>query len=180
MKYKGYKKRMPTTTSKRRPPPVTATEITIVKITNPLYLGQLGPRIAEFEKKLSVKGITYESLYTYFAHNIQFGGDLAEFWVVFEGDTPVGFANWLVRGLPHIATVYCDFITVWTKNPDAHKLLLGQYVKFGEQHRAVWYEGDAVNELVFRLFRKRSKEFNVELNPSGIVNFIGRKASENL
>jgi len=149
--------------------------IQVIKITNPVFLGRLGPQIKVFFDKLKIKGMTYESLYTYFANTIQFGGNAAEFWVVFENEDPVGFAHWFVRGLPHISKVYCDFIKKKKKNRDAHLTLLKEFVNFGKRHRAVWYEGDATSEAVFRLFRKRTKELGYEVAPSGYINFIGRK-----
>jgi len=151
-----------------------------LKITNPLYLGHVGPQLKTFSDKLDISGMTYESLYTYFAGTIQFGKGMAEFWVVFEEDKPVGFAHWLVRGLPHISKVYCDFITTWSLSPEPNLILLKEFIKFGERNNAVWLEGDAINESIFRLFRRiATTKCNLDTFKSEHINFTARKRGPN-
>ena len=85
-----------------------------LKITSPLYVGEIAPLILKFYNRVSsggtYKGITYESLYASFAQIVQFGGNTSELWVTFDGDEPVAFATWRVLGLPHIGKTYCDFM----------------------------------------------------------------------
>lgn len=149
-----------------------------LKITNPLWLGQLGPKIESFVKKIKVAGITYESLYAYFVQSIQYGGEMSEFWVVFDNGQPVAFAHWLVRGLPHIGKVYCDFIYSWTKQKEPASLLLDEFINFGKKHRAPIYEGDATSEVTFRVFRKIAHTKGYDLEKSNHVNFVGRKRQD--
>jgi hypothetical protein len=153
-----------------------------LKITNPLWLGQIGPKIDSFVKKINVAGITYESLYSYFAQSIQHGGEMSEFWCVFDEEQrqPVAFAHWLVRGLPHIGKVYCDFVYSWTKQREPASLLIDKFIDFGKKHRSPIYEGDAINEITFRLFRKTAHDKGYGLEKSGHVNFVGRKRNENI
>ncbi len=158
---------------------VKTVEVKAIKITNPLYLGQIALHIKDFNDIVKVNSITYESLYTYFTSIVQFGGNFTEFWVVFEGDKPAGFASWVVRGLPHISTVLCDYVYIWTKNPKVGTVFMEEFIKFGKKHRAVLYEGIAINETLFRLYRKRFKQINVAIEPKEHIFFIGREGNEN-
>lgn len=162
-------------------------EITVQKITNVKYLTILAPHIQKFHNKVKVKGVEYESLVTYFMNTVQHGAsnlvngvarDLFEFWVVFEDRQPIAFAHMLLRGLPHIGKVYMDFIYSWTKNPEAVRALMEAFRKFGLDHRAVYYEGDAINKTVLRLFKKVAGEFNHYVEESDHINFIGWKLPE--
>lgn len=146
-----------------------------LKITNPLWLGSIGPHINDFTKEVPVPGITYESLYSYFANSIQFGRDMAEFWVVIDGEVPVAFAHWFVRGLPAIGKVFCDWVYSWTKDSNVLSLLLDEYEKFGMRHHAVLFEGEAINDVVFRAFRKACNKKGYELTTNSRINFIARK-----
>lgn len=145
------------------------------KITNPLYLGHIGPMIDKFNKKINFAGITYESLYSYFAQNIQFGGDRAEFWIVYEDDKPVGFADWFVRGLPHIGKVCCDFLYSSNRMREPVELLHDEFEKFGLKHRAPLYEAYAINEELFRVHRLAATRKGYDITRLKTVNFIGRK-----
>ena len=145
------------------------------KITNPLYLGQIGPLIDKFNKKIKVVGITYESLYTYFSQNVQFGSDRAEFWVVYEKDKPVGFASWFVRGLPHTGKVCCDFLCSSNRKREPVELLVDEFEKFGLRHRAPLYEAYAINEELFRVHRLAATRKGYEVTRMKTVNFVGRK-----
>lgn len=146
-----------------------------IKITNPLYLGQIGPMIDKFNKKIDIEGVTYESLYTYFSQNIQFGGDRVEFWVVYEGDKSVGFANWSVRGLPYQGRVCCDFLYSSNRMREPVELLVTEFEKFGLKHRAPLYEAFAINEELFRVHRLAATRKGYEITKLKTVNFIGRK-----
>ena len=150
-------------------------EAKALKITNPLYLGQIGPLIDKFNKKINLDGVTYESLYTYFAQNVQFGGDKADFWIVYEDEKQVGFANWFVRGLPHIGKVCCDFLYSSNRMREPVELLHVEFEKFGLKHRAPLYEAYAINEELFRVHRLAATRKGYKVSILKTVNFIGRK-----
>jgi len=150
-------------------------EFKAIKITNPLYLGQIGPMIDKFNKIIKIEGITYESLYSYFAQNIQFGGDKVEFWVVYEGDNPVGFGSWFVRGLPYIGRVCCDFLYSSNRKREPVELLVDEFEKFGLKHRAPLYEAYAISEELFRVHKLAATRKGYEVTRLKTVNFVGRK-----
>ena len=139
----------------------------------------MGPMIDAFNKKIKIPGITYESLYTYFANNIQFGGDKAEFWIVYEGERegekPVGFGSWCVRGLPHIGKVCCDFLYSSNRRREPVELLINEFEKFGLKHRAPIYEAFAISEELFRVHKLAATRKGYEITRMKTVNFLGRK-----
>lgn len=154
---------------------MTKPELRLVRINNPLFLGNIGPEIKAFQEKIAVPGITYEGLYAYFTQSIQFGGDKSEFWVVFEGEKPISFAHCVVRGFPHIGKVYLDFIYNWTNNVKAVPLLLEKYVEFGKKHRALLYEADCVDETIFRLFKREAGKSGFDFIKTGHINCVSKK-----
>lgn len=154
----------------------TATVFKAIKVTNPLYLGQIAGVTQEFSKRINVPSITYETLYTYFCNSVQYGGELAEFWVILnDKDEPTAFAHWAVRGLPHRGVVYCDFIYSWNRMSEPISLLLDKFIDFGIKHNCPLYEGTAINETVFRVFRKAASARDYELIKNEFVDFMGRK-----
>ena len=150
-------------------------EFKALKITNLLYLGQIGPIIDKFNKKINIEGVTYESLYSYFAQNIQFGGDRVEFWVVYGDETPVGFANWSVRGLPYIGRVCCNYLYSSNRMREPVELLVNEFEKFGLKHRAPLYEAYAITEELFRVHKLAATRKGYEVTRLKTVNFVGRK-----
>ena len=150
-------------------------EVKAIKITNPLYLGNIGPMIDKFNKKIQIPGVTYESLYSYFAQNIQLGGDKAEFWVVYEDEKAVGFGNWFLRGLPHIGKVCCDFLYSSNRMREPVELLINEFEKFGLKFKAPIYEAYAINEELFRVHRLAATRKGYEITRLKTVNFLGRK-----
>jgi len=151
------------------------------KITSPLWLGSIGPKIHEYSKFLKEQQITYESLYSYLAMSIQSGRrgdgrpDMSEFWVVFTEGKPRAFAHWVVRPLPHIGKVYMDGIYSWAKTPKVISLLLDEFIEFGKRHRSPIYEADAVNEKVYDIFTKYATEKGYEITRTNSIHGIGRK-----
>ena len=139
-------------------------ELKIGKVTDPVWLGKLGPEIKTFAEKLNLPTITYETLFTYFANTVQFGesaGDKIQFWMVYQDDggfTPVAFAHWFVCGLPHRGVVFADFIYSWNRMREPVVMLLDKFVKFGIENHAPIYKGTAINETVFRVFRKAASK----------------------
>ncbi len=154
-------------------------EFKALKITSPLFLGQMGPLIDKFNKIIKVQGITYESLYTYFAQNIQFGGDRVEFWIVYtgkeEGENPIAFASWFVKGLPYTGMVCCDFLYSSNRMREPVELLHEEFEKFGLKHRAPLYEAYAISEELFRVHKLAATRKGYEITRLKTVNFVGRK-----
>ncbi len=156
----------------------------IQKITEPRWLGILGPKINEYSKFLKEQHITYESLFTYIAMGIQHGRrsdgkpDTSEFWVCFNDGKPRAFAHWFVRPIPHIGKVYMDGIYSWAKTPRVVHLLLDEFLEFGKRHRCTTYEADLINEKVFNLFTKYGDEKGYDIKDTGGIHAIGRKRRE--
>ncbi|MFX0194554.1 MAG: hypothetical protein ACFFCW_00405 [Candidatus Hodarchaeota archaeon] len=151
----------------------------VLKITNPLYVGRIAPLILKFYNRVKetsgmYEGITYETIYAYLARTAQYGGELAEVWVAYDGDTPVGFACWKVMDLPHIGKVYCDCLYNDVRNQKAIKGLYEEFINFGKRHRAPLYQFDALNEKVGEHFVRVADKLGVDFKDSGAKNYIGR------
>jgi hypothetical protein len=146
----------------------------LYKITNPLWLTAIAPRVDEFIKKIDIDGITYDSMMVYLRQCVQFGGTVNEFWVVVD-EEPVAFANFGVRGLPHIGKVMCDYIYSWSKSHEPVMMLMGEFAEFGKRNRCLIYEGDAISEFTFRAFRKAASKLGYELKKRENIQFMGRK-----
>jgi hypothetical protein len=150
-------------------------ELKLTKITNPNWLGVLGPEIKAFADKVNLPTITYETLYTYFLRTIQYGGERAEFWAVMKDEELVAFAHWYVCDLPHRGVVFVDFIYSWNRMREPVSMLLDQFIEFGKKNRAPIYKGTALNEAVFRVFRKAAFKRGYALDKTQLVDFLGRK-----
>ena len=146
----------------------------MIKISNPKWLGILGPQIQTFCDKLNLDTITYETLYTYFVRTVQHGGDNIEFWVVLKDNEPIAFAHWFVNGLPHYGAVSCDYIHSWNRMREPIELLLDKFIEFGKKHHAPIYTGTATNEAVFRVFRKAALKIGYKLEKTPWIDFMGR------
>lgn len=155
--------------------PEVAPELKIAKITNPNWLGVLGPQIKVFADKLNSPTITYETLYTYFLRTIQHQGDVAQFWAVMKGDELLAFAHWFVCDLPHRGVVFADYIHSWNRMREPVVMLLDRFIEFGIEKHAPIYKGTALNETVFRVFRKAASKRGYVLHRTELVDFIGRK-----
>ena len=94
---------------------------------------------------------------------------------MYDNDKPIAFGHWMVRDLPHVGKVYCDFIYSWVKDRRPADLLIDKFIEFGKKHRAVIYEGDAINDPVFRAFQKIASRKGYYLTKSNHINFTGRK-----
>jgi hypothetical protein len=160
-----------------------------VKITNPNWLPIIAPNINVFVDKIKVSGIQYGPLYTYFANTVQNAAkvrittdemgikweDMSEFWVIFEEDDPVGMAHWLVRSIPYVGTVLCDFVYSWNKNPEVFQVLVDEFEKFGIRHRCNIYELFAVNDAVVRLYGKAATKRGYEMVITPFKQLVFRK-----
>ena len=154
------------------------------KITEPRWLGMIGPRINEYVKFLKEQHISYESLFTYLAMSIQGGRreppahDVSEFWVVNNEGKPKAFAHWFVRPVPHIGKVYMDGIYSWAKTPRVVSMLIDEFLEFGKRHRCSIYEADCINEKVFDIIEKYVNEKGYDFKNTGSIHAIGRKRRE--
>lgn len=157
------------------PPEETpAKELKAIRITNPHWLAQMAPFIISFVEKIGIPNLTYESMYTYLAQSIQYGGDQTEFWVIVEDETPVAFAHWVVKGLPFLGTAYGEYVHSWNRKRDPVLMLVEKFIEFGKRHRCVWYAGDTINPTVFRVMRKAFNKKNVKIQDMQFVHFLGR------
>jgi hypothetical protein len=52
---------------------------------------------------------------------------------------------------------------------------LDKFIEFGEKSRCTYYEGSAVSEATFKVFRKRAFQAGYEINKTGKINFLGHK-----
>ena len=152
------------------------------KITEPRWLGMIGPKINEFAKQyLKDLHVGYEALFSYYSMSIQMGRrekgtpDTAEFWVVFNEGKPRAFAHWVVRPLPHVGKVYMDSIYSWAKTPKATSMLLDEFLEFGKRHRCSTIEGEVLNEKVFDVFKKHLDEKGYDFGDVKTIHCIGRK-----
>jgi len=152
-----------------------AKELKILQITNPNWLGVLGPQIKAFSDKISLPTITYETLYTYFLRTVQHQGDIAQFWVVMQEEECLAFAHWFVCDLPHRGVVFCDFIYSWNRMRQPVIMLFDEFVKFGKKKHCPIYKGTAISEPVFRVFRKAASKRGYHLRRTELIDFIGRK-----
>jgi hypothetical protein len=150
-------------------------EFKIIRITNPNWLGVLAPQIKTFSDKLEIPSVTYETLYTYFLRTVQHGGEMAEFHVVFKNEEPIAFGHWFVNDLPHRGMVFCDWIHSWNRMREPVVLLLDKFIAFGKAKHAPIYKGTAINEAVFRVFRKAASKRGYKLEVTSLVDFVGGK-----
>ena len=150
-------------------------EYKIIKITQPEWLGYLAPQIKSFVDKAPTPTITYETLYTYFTRTVQYGGSVAEFHVVLKDKEPLAFAHWFVCDLPHRGVVFCDYVYSWNTLRQPVQMLLDKFIEFGKEKRAPIYKGTAINDRVFRVFRKAASKRGYELDVTPLIDFIGRK-----
>lgn len=161
----------------------TQAEVKLVKVKNPLFVGEIAAQIRDFNDRIKIPTITYETLYSYFCNTVQFGGDRAEFWIAYievienglSKYQPLAFAHWYVKGLPHRGCVYCDFIYSWNRMREPVSKLIDEFLAFGTKNNSPYYEGEAINEAVFRVFRKSAFKKGLELEKTTLTNFIGRR-----
>lgn len=135
-----------------------------VKINNPVWIGKLGDSIHKYVKRVSPVGVTHETLYTYFAKLAQFGGDLAEFWVVLDEEKgPQGFAAWFVMDLPHIGTAMFDHFFSWGQPKTVSSMLLTEFVAFMKRKNCVYLKAIPRNDAMIRYIEKKAADFGFEI-----------------
>ena len=150
-------------------------EIKLLKITNPMWMQALAPRVVSYCEKINSPNLTYESMMTYLTHVVQFGGDMSEFWVAFKDDAPVGFCLWCTMGMPYIGTVHCDQLHIWDKDPEISREFLKQLLKYAESKRAPFIHGLMVNSKVADHFTEMGPELGIQPIISERVELYGRR-----
>jgi hypothetical protein len=145
-----------------------------IKITNPLWLPMLSPRIKDLADRLKSPAIRYEGLFTYFQQAVQFGSQVREFVTVFSGDSPIGFAHWYVAPLPHVGMVICDFTHMWASHKTAANTIMEEYKKFGQRNNCPFYKFQALDERRFRFFDALCKKHGIDLTLQDYVCGLGR------
>ena len=153
-------------------------EIKIIKITSPAWVGYLAEPIRQFVERISIPSIRYETLYTHFVNVVQYGGAANELWVAhYENDyKPIAFANWYVKGLPHVGAAEIGFIHSWQRAKIPVGLLIDQFLVFAYENRCTVYTGDIVNESVWKVFEKAATDRGIHLTRTEQINFYGKKA----
>ena len=149
-----------------------------IQITNPHYLGVIGPFIKSFLDKVEIPGVTYESLYAFLSNVIQSGHllaqqgmrDTSEFWIVLEDGKPIAFACWNLCSYPSIGTVYCPFCYSWQTKKIPTRMLGKEFIRFGQEMRAKYYKFDATNERVYEVFKSTLEELGLDVNRTTTVN----------
>jgi len=145
-----------------------------IKIDNGLYVQKLREPIKKFCRIVNIGGFLPENFAAYLSKVCQFGGDVSEFWVVFEDNAyqkPIAFATWNILGEPHTCSVYCQAIHAWSGDTtQACELLLKEFVKFGDKHNATFWSCDVVGEARERLFSKRAKGLGFKYLSSNVIN----------
>ena len=151
-----------------------------VKVTDPRWIGIIGPEIKAYVKKIGASNVTYEGMFVYFQRAVQFGGDKTELWVVMnDEEKPVAFAHWFVRDVPCNGTVYFDQLYSWTRAIEPVDILINEFVKFAERSRATIFEFDLVNEKVASVIESRCAKNGIFCQRTGRVNCQGWKLPGN-
>lgn len=147
-----------------------------VKITNAEWLPTIGEQVNDFCKKIKLPGLHGPNLFAHIAFDIvQRGGDLAEFYVVFDNDTPIAFSEWMIMALPNVAKAYMPFLHAWQKERECFGLLLNEFIKFGERNRAVWFSYDPVNKKLHNILKMQLEKSGHELIDTNIIHSISRR-----
>ena len=146
-----------------------------IKITNPVWLGEIAPKINDYADKLKIHGLDYTSMYSYFRNVVQLGGEMAQFWVVMDNGKPVAFANWSVRPLPYMASASLENIYKWVKNSEPVELLMKEYLNFALGKRCVNYYARCNNKYIAKLLSNICKDSNHTFIDTGAMECVMRK-----
>jgi hypothetical protein len=105
------------------------------------------------------------------------GGELCELWVAIDNDEPVGFAHWHVKDIPHVGTVYMDYLFSKSNKRDVARALVGEFVAFGERHNSPWYMYDVMNHSpkLMKHITKLAEEQGFEVAEKPYTPCLARK-----
>jgi hypothetical protein len=151
-------------------------ETKILKINNPLYVANLVPMIQDFLDKTDLPNMNIHSMVAFFQRTVQIGGELVELWAAFDGEEPVGFANWCVRDLPLIGSVHLNFVYCKANRKDFLRQLVTEFKNFGIKHHSPWYMYDVANNpKLINHFNSIAEEFGYDPIKQPYTPFIVRK-----
>ena len=149
--------------------------IKLIKVNQPLYIGELAPDIQRYYKRINIPGMTYESLYTYFVSVVQYGKETSEFWIAqLDGETKA-FATWNIVPIPYVGTVECTHIHSWARNRGVVKAFAEEYENFGKRNRCSFFKMTVVNPKVYTIFKDIAEEMGYEIIQDDCIRFIARK-----
>ena len=134
-----------------------------IKITRPMWIGEIGPQIASYVKKFDYPNITYESFYNSLLSLVQFGGDKAEMWAVIDDDKPICFASWFVSAPPEVSTAFWDHLYKWVPGSEPILLLGDEFLNFAKRNRCEFMRCRAVNKKVAGLIKRYAEEKNIKI-----------------
>ena len=146
-----------------------------IKITNPVWLGEVAPKINDYTDKVKVQGIDYVSMFQYFRNVVQFGGDMAEFWVVMDGGKPVAFSSWSVRQLPYVASALMENAYKWVRDHKPVELLTEEFFNFALKHRCTTYYARCNNKYIAKLLDNISQKNKLTFDSTGAIECIMKK-----
>ena len=150
-------------------------DITLLKITNPLWMESLAPFVKSYYERIKHPGITYEGIMDYLTKMVQFGGELSEFWCAFKDKEPVGFCLWFVMGPPVIGVSHCDQIHVWDDDERISVMLIEKFLEFATAKRTPIIHGLLVNQQVADHFKKIGEKLGLTVEETGRVEMTGRR-----
>lgn len=158
-----------------RKKPVVESEIQTLKITNPLWIETLASYVKDYWERIKFPGLTYEALMAFLTGTVQYGSDLAEMWVAFKDNKPVGFCVWFVMGPPIFGVSHCDHIAVWDDDDRISKALIEKFIEFADKRRTPYIHGLLVNQKVADHFKLIGEQFGIDVQETGKVELFGRR-----
>lgn len=154
-------------------------ELKVQRINNVHWMSYLAEPIIKLAEILKHPTITPQSLHMHLSRIVEMSQstDMVELWGVFDEDwNCVAFADWCVRTSPYIGTVYLEYAYSWNRKREPFKLLLEEWIKYGERKFAKpFYMGDVINESVMKVFDRVAKDFGYEYKRSSLINVTGWK-----
>lgn len=150
-------------------------DIKLVKLTNPMWLGQIGPHIDDMVKRLADPSIQYETMFSYFQQSVTNGGKATEFYVAMVDGEPGAFAHWYLRSFPYVAHVYLDYIWNWSKSTEVTEQLVFQAFEFAKANRCAFISSDSFSRSYYRVFNRVLKRMGCSLEEREYTHITARR-----
>jgi hypothetical protein len=150
-------------------------EITLLRITNPLWIETLGPQIKIYWEATKKPGMTFEALLSYFVGIVQYGGEVSDFWVAFKDNRPVGFSIWTIMGPPYFGVAHCDQLHVWEDDPRISRMLMDKFVEWAALKRCPYIHALLVNGKVSDHFKAMGDDMGLDVTDAGTVELFARR-----
>lgn len=150
-------------------------EIKLVQITNPMWLGQIGPQIAEMVKRIAIDGLQYETMFSYFQASVASGGNATQFYLALVDGEPGAFGHWHLRSLPYIAHVYLDYLWNWSKVTEATEKLVEQCFEFAKANRCNFISTNTFSRSYYRAFNRMMKRMGCKTIENEQVHITARR-----